>query len=172
MNAKLKTRRSELPKTSPVSSTGSATEMDALPASDHPPAGLFRRLAACIYDCLLVIAILVIPASVVMAFRGGDAIPPGNLLFQVLLGLTTATFFIGFWMHGGQTLGMRAWRLRLERNTDAPITATIALIRFLGGLLSIAACGLGVLWIVVDPRKLTWADHLAGTHMVVIPKRK
>jgi hypothetical protein len=45
-------------------------------------------------------------------------------------------------------------------------------VRFLGGLLSIAAFGLGVLWIVVDPRKLTWADHLAGTHMVVIPKRK
>ena len=46
-------------------------------SNDYPAAGLFRRLAACTYDGLLVIAVFVIPASVFMAFRGGEPIPPG-----------------------------------------------------------------------------------------------
>lgn len=141
------------------------------PRNDYPTAGLFRRVAACIYDSLLVIALFVIPASVFMAFRGGEPIPPGNLLFQLSLGVTAAVFFVGFWMRGGQTLGMRAWRMRLENLGGGPITARIAMVRFFGGVVSIAAFGIGVLWVVIDPQNQTWADRLAGTRMVVLPKR-
>ena len=38
------------------------------------------------------------------------------------------------------------------------------------GLVSIAALGLGLLWLVVDPQKLTWHDRIAGTRVVVLPK--
>lgn len=142
------------------------------PVTDNPPAGLFRRLAAFTYDALLVIALFVVPTSLVMALRGGAPIPPGSLLFQCLLIATAAVFFVGFWMRGGQTLGMRAWRLRLEGRDGEPITARTGLIRFLGGAVSIGALGLGVLWVVLDPQQQTWADRLAGTRVVVLPKKK
>jgi uncharacterized RDD family membrane protein YckC len=140
------------------------------PVTDHPPAGLWRRLAAFAYDSLIVIALFVVPTSGVMAIRGGEPIPPGSMLFQLLLITTAAVFFVGFWVRGGQTLGMRAWRLRLEGRGGEPITARIGLVRFLGGAVSIGALGLGVLWVVIDPQQLTWADRLAGTRVVVLPK--
>ncbi|MFQ5636094.1 MAG: RDD family protein [Gammaproteobacteria bacterium] len=139
-------------------------------ATAHKPAGLLRRIAAGLYDDLLVAALLGGPTSLVLSFRGGEPIPPGNALFQILLLATIAAFFIWFWTHGGQTLGMRAWRLRVERQTGARLTVGIALIRFLVGLVSIAALGLGMLWILVDPRKLAWHDRVAGTRVVVLPK--
>ena len=41
----------------------------------------------------------------------------------------------------------------------------------IGGLLSILPCGLGLLWLWIDRDELTWHDRLAGTRVVVVPKR-
>lgn len=140
-------------------------------SSGNPPSGLLRRLAAGLYDGMLVLALFVIPTSLVMALRGGGQVPAGDLLLQLLLLATAATFFVGFWTHGGQTLGMRAWRLRVERRTGEPLTTKIGLIRFAVGMLSIAAFGLGLLWMLVDRERLAWHDRAAGTRVVVLPKR-
>jgi uncharacterized RDD family membrane protein YckC len=139
--------------------------------SRNPDAGLLRRLAAGVYDGLLVLALLFVPTSIVMAFRGGAAIPPGSAWFQLLLLATVASFFIGFWVQGGQTLGMRAWRLRVERRTGEPLSYRDGLVRFAVAIVSIAALGLGFLWMVFDPQGLTWHDRVAGTRVVVMPKR-
>lgn len=139
--------------------------------TNYPPSGLLRRLAAALYDSLLVLALLIIPTLLVMAFRGGEPIPPGDILYQLLLIVTTAAFFMWFWTHGGQTLGMRAWRLRVERQSGESVTAKIALVRFAVGVLSIAALGLGMLWILIDPNRLAWHDRAAGTRVVVLPKK-
>jgi len=133
---------------------------------------LLRRLAAGLYDGLLVIALLVIPTLLAMALRGGEPIPPGDLLFQALLLLTVGGFFTWFWSHGGQTLGMRAWRLRVEQQSGAPLTMRTALLRFGVGLLSLAVFGLGLVWILFDADKLAWHDRATGTRVVVLPKQK
>jgi uncharacterized RDD family membrane protein YckC len=145
---------------------------NVLPDQPYPTSGLLRRLAAGLYDGLLVIALLVVPTLLAMALRGGEPVPPGNLLFQALLLLTTGGFFTWFWSHGGQTLGMRAWRLRVEQQSGAPLTLPIALLRFAVGVVSLAAFGLGMLWILVDANKLAWHDRVAGTRVIVLPKRK
>jgi uncharacterized RDD family membrane protein YckC len=142
------------------------------PPTDHPPAGLRRRLAAGLYDGLLVLALLVIPTALFMAVRGGRPVPPGDVLYQLLLLATTGTFFVWFWTHGGQTLGMRAWRLRVERQTGEPLTTKIALVRFLAMLASIAALGLGLLWVLVDRNRRAWHDLAAGTRVVLVPRKK
>lgn len=136
----------------------------------HPPSGLLRRLAALLYDGLLVIALLVLPTLAVMALRGGEPIPPGSFSFQLLLTVTAGAFFVWFWTHGGQTLGMRSWRLRVERQSGGPLTVRLALIRYVVGLVSVVALGLGFLWILIDPEKLAWHDRAAGTRVVVLPK--
>lgn len=138
-----------------------------MPDTTHQPAsGLLRRLAALLYDVLLVIALAVIPISLLMALRGGEPVPPGEM--RLLLLATAAAFFVGFWMYGGQTLGMRAWRLRVERQTGEPLSFRAGLLRFGIGLLT---CGLGLLWIPFNPQKLAWHDRASGTRVVVVPKR-
>lgn len=124
------------------------------------------------YDGLLVIGLLVIPTLAAIAMRGGESIPPGSPLFQLLLFGTAGGFFVWFWTHGGQTLGMRSWQLRVERQSGQPLSYRDALIRFVVGIVSIAAAGLGLLWILVDPDKLAWHDRAAGTRVVVLPKKK
>ena len=142
------------------------------PAAKPAYAGLPRRLAAATYDTLLIIALFVIPTSAVMALRAGEPVPPGSPLLQGLLLATAGLFFIGFWIHGGQTLGMRAWRLRVEDCSGNPLTLPRALVRFIVSIPSIAVFGLGILWLLFDPQKCTLPDRLAGTRVVVLPKSR
>ena len=143
---------------------------DAPLAAHTNHAGLLRRLAAATYDALLVIALFVIPTFAAMLLRGGESVPPGSFLYQALLLATAGTFFIGFWIRGGQTLGMRAWRLRIEDDAGKSLTLQRGLLRFLVAIPSIAFFGLGILWLLVDPNKQTLPDRIAGTRVIVVTK--
>jgi uncharacterized RDD family membrane protein YckC len=136
----------------------------------NPTAGLLRRVAAGVYDSLLLVALFVIPASLAIAVRGGQTVPPGDPLLQILLLLTAAAFFGWFWAHGGQTVGMRAWRLQVQNRDGTPLSLGRALTRFAFALLSLGALGLGILWIAFDRDRLAWHDRATGTHVVVLPK--
>ena len=136
-----------------------------------PTAGVMRRIAAGCYDALLLGAIWMLATLAIVALRGGASVPPGQLGYQLLLLGATALFFITSWLRGGQTLGMRAWRLRVERQSGDPLDTRTGMVRFIGGLLSVLACGLGLLWLWIDRDELTWHDRLAGTRVVVVPKR-
>ena len=70
--------------------------------ADLPAAGLPRRLIAAVYDWLLVIAIMMV-ASVPLVALLGDAITPGNALYQFSLGVVALLFFAGFRSYSGQT---------------------------------------------------------------------
>ena len=70
------------------------------------------------------------------------------------------------WHKGGMTVGMRAWRVKIEdENGNRPGWGK-STIRFLAALLSAAAAGLGFLWALVDSRNRTWHDILSGTRLV------
>lgn len=106
----------------------------------HAP--LWRRLLAWIYDALVVLAILFVGSFLVLPLTGGMAVGAGNLPYQLWLLLLVALYFLLSWRYGGQTLGMRSWRLQL---TD-PVgqrPATMALLRRLlvGGLLGVPLLG-------------------------------
>ena len=146
------------------------TPPDASPATPTP-AGLPRRLAAAVYDALLVAALCVIPASVVIAVRGGGPVPPGDPLLQVLLIITVGAFFIGFWTWGGQTPGMRTWRLRVERDSGQALRPGRTLLRFAAAVPSIALFGAGIWWALIDSQRRTWPDLLARTRVVVLPSK-
>lgn len=138
---------------------------------DYAPAGLFRRLAAALYDALVVAALFMLTTLIVLAFRRGEAVGPGNTLFQLSLLATAAFFYVGFWATGGQTIGMRAWRIRVERQTGEPLDWRTALSRFIAGLICMLPAGLGLLWMILDRRKLTWYDRMTSTRVVVLPPR-
>jgi len=95
---------------------------------------LFKRLAAMSYDSLLLIAVLFVATGIATALSGGESISAGNPLFTTYLFFICYAFFAWFWTHGGQTLGMRAWKIRLQSNNSAPITLLQALLRYITGL--------------------------------------
>ncbi len=134
-------------------------------------AGVLRRLAAGCYDALLLGAVWMVATLIIVALRGGVPIPSGQPAYQLLLLVSAALFFITSWLRGGQTLGMRAWRLKVERQSGEALDARTSLLRFAGGLLSVLTGGLGLLWLWVDRDELTLHDRIAGTRVVVLPKQ-
>lgn len=138
-------------------------------ATDLPVAGVGRRLAALTYDLLLLAAIWMLVTIAVLAARGGDPVPAGSLPFRLLLLLTAAGFFVGFWVAGGQTPGMRTWRLRIVGRQEGPPDLPTGVIRFAVGLLSGACLGLGLFWLWLGRPAQTWYDRLAGTRVIVLP---
>jgi len=129
------------------------------------PAGLFRRIAAFGYDLLLLAALLFMFTLSLFPFTGG-AIEPGTLWYRLSLSAIVVLFFTGFWVRGGQTLGMKAWRLRVVAEDGGPVRWPSALVRFFAGLVSLAAAGVGFWWAAFDRERRTWHDRLSRTRIV------
>jgi len=135
--------------------------------------GLLRRLAAILYDTLLVAALLFLATIPFVAVRGGEPVEIGdNLLYRVVLALVVYGFFVGFWVRSGRTLGMQSWGLQLQTSEDKVPSLAQASLRFFAALLSWAPAGLGFLWQLWDKDKLTWHDRISSTRLVYYPKPK
>lgn len=141
--------------------------------------GLFRRLAAIIYDSVLVAALVAAGFTLVylpLATGFGMENIQDYPLYKTAMTLWMATIGIGFhiwfWTHGGQTLGMRAWRIMLFSNDGHSATMKQALVRYIVAVVSLAALGLGFLWILVDPQKRAWHDIASGTRLVLVDPHK
>jgi uncharacterized RDD family membrane protein YckC len=134
---------------------------------DYRPAGLLRRLAAQFYDTLLLLAVLMFATALALLVTRGQ-LDYHHPLFRTWLFLVSFLFFSWFWIHGGQTLGMRAWKLRVQRLDGNPITWWQALLRFLAAIPSWLLLGAGFLWILVDRRKMAWHDHYSESVVVRI----
>jgi uncharacterized RDD family membrane protein YckC len=135
-----------------------------------PRAGLGLRLLAMFYDSLLLLSALLVATALALLVTKGT-LYYHNPFFRTFLFLICFGFYAWFWLHGGQTLGMRAWRLRVQRVDGGPITIWQALLRFLVAIASLACAGLGFLWMLVDHDRMTWHDRFSETVMVRLPKR-
>lgn len=123
-----------------------------------------------LYDGLLVLALLFMATLPFIAVRGGEPVEPSNLGYQLTMLLVIYVFFVFFWARGGQTLGTRSWRMRLEtRDGDVPSVARASL-RFAVAIVSFLPLGLGFVWQLWDRDKLTWHDRASGTRLMYYPK--
>jgi uncharacterized RDD family membrane protein YckC len=140
---------------------------------------LWRRLAAIVYDSALVAAVMLMAMALVVVpidlFFGSESFDGATLrtnpfylayLFCVMVG-----FHILFWTRGGQTLGMRAWRLKVLRNDGQPLQLKDALLRYFAAILSWALFGLGFIWILLDKEGLAWHDRISNTRLVILEKK-
>ena len=147
------------------------------PKGDFPPVGLGRRLAAMFYDFLLCTALLIVTAGayklIQMAIIGearmrelteAGALDGDPLLSTVLL-FVLFGFFAKFWTHGGQTLGMQVWGVRVQNTDGTAISLWQALLRFVVSIASWLCLGLGFFWVLVDKRKRGWHDILSLIHI-------
>ena len=131
--------------------------------------GLVRRLMAIIYDLFLLTAVLFIATAMAMALNQGHAIKPGQSLypFYIIYLMVISFFFYGwFWTHGGQTLGMKTWKMKLQQSNGQCITWPLAMIRFITAIISWLFAGLGFFWSLFHYRRQTWHD-IASKAVVV-----
>ncbi len=133
------------------------------------PAGLLVRLLAMFYDSLLLLSALLIATALALMVTGGT-LSYHNPFFRTFLFLICFSFYAWFWLHGGQTLGMRAWRLRLQRFDGRAITIWQALLRFMVAIPSLAIGGLGLLWMLVDKDGLAVHDRVSESTIVRLPR--
>ncbi len=146
-----------------------------------PRAGFRRRFGAWVYDVLLAISVYilagVISSIVLHLLVSNNIISQKNYQHEIDVLLNTpwlivineiwklfwvAFFFVYFWSKSGQTLGMRAWRLRVQNQDGRLISKKTAIKRLLPTLL-----GLGNLWVLFDRKnKLSLQDKLTNTEVV------
>ena len=125
------------------------------------------------YDALLLLSVLfvLLVAIAVALILSRGSFTYHNPFFRTLLFMLCLLFYTWSWLHGGQTLGMRTWRLRIQRIDGGPITLWQAVLRFMLAIPCLALGGLGFLWMLVDPERMTLYDRLTGTVMVVLPEK-
>lgn len=153
--------------------------------NSFPRAGFFRRIAAMVYDILVAVAVGMCAAMVIIVvlslliengvldkqgYQHMSELIEHSILYksiiQIWVGLWVLGFFLWFWRHGGQTIGMRAWRMRLFSTSDEPMGYGRALLRILSSF-----AGLGTLLVLFDVKnKLSLQDRIAKTEMLVLTK--
>ena len=123
---------------------------------------LLRRIAAFLYDTLLLVAIFFVFTAILIAYNDGEAIK--NQGFIIVLYVIGFFFFSWFWMHGGQTLGMRAWRIKLVTDNASEIKLAHCVKRYLTGTLLF---GVTLLYVLVDKQRRALHDRLSDTLIII-----
>ncbi len=138
-------------------------------------AGLFRRLLAIFYDTFLLTAILLVVAAIAMTINHGepievsDSFRPAYVIFMLSI---CYLYFAWFWIHGGQTLGMKTWRIQLQSMNSNKITWKTGAIRFVSAIFSWGIFGLGFLWSLFDKKNRCWHDLISKTVLLDLRNKK
>ncbi|QDE32225.1 MULTISPECIES: RDD family protein [Shewanella] len=153
--------------------------------SDHanfPRASFFRRLGAMMYDSVLAVAVFMfagalgfgiffgLHSSGLIAMNGHEDVsdllnntPIYHGLYQLWIAICVGGFYALFWSKGGQTLGMRAWRLKVQHPNGQNLSFITACARVVWSLL-----GIGNLWILINDDKLALQDMMTRSEVVVL----
>ena len=167
--------------------------MKAAPA--QPPdtletPGLSRRLAAFAYEGLLLFGVLMIAGYLYSSLTQQRHALQGQAGLQAFLFVVLAIYFVWFWSHGGQTVAMRAWHMRLVTHDGQAVGQGRAALRYLASwvwfvpaLISARLAGVqsavevfvllaaGVLAYALlarlHPERQYWHDALCGTRLIL-----
>jgi len=154
-----------------------------------PTPGIARRMAAFVYEGVLLFGVLMISAYLYSSLTQQRHALQGLSGLQAYLFVVLAIYFVWFWSHGGQTVAMRAWHVRLVTHDGQPVGQSRALARyvaswlwFLPALATAWWSGLGsaaqILGLVavgvlayaalarLHPSRQFWHDALCGTRLI------
>lgn len=129
-------------------------------AATLPRAGFWLRLGASFIDFIMLGAVI---ATTFKVFHGWFS-PGGSLPFWF------AVYCVVMWASKGTTIGGIICGLKVVRLDDRPLDWGVAIVRALGGFLSLTVAGLGFIWVAFDDERQSWHDKIAGTTIVQVPK--
>jgi uncharacterized RDD family membrane protein YckC len=128
--------------------------------SDLPPAPLWRRYAAIGYDTVVVLAIWMVVGFAVLWVFGiegnvnadDDGMPYLSPVYSYTVFLTMILsawlFFAWFWTHSGQTIGMQAWKIKIQNQDGSNVNYLQSLKRFAFAFLSLIPAGIVAYWLI------------------------
>lgn len=137
-----------------------------------PRAGFWRRFAALVYDALLLIALLMLATALAMAVAellspGVNNQRPDSIRHHPLYLLWLLLWWYGYytlsWRRGGQTVGMKAWRLQLQNDNASLMQGWQLRTRLLTGgfAMALAVAGYSLL--------AQWAMRNVGLACLALP---
>jgi len=151
--------------------------------NNFPRAGFIRRFGSWVYDLLIAFAVYMVAGALafllfnilikfgvidIAGFEHAIDLKRSSLIYSLSVDgfgvFWVAFFFVWFWSRSGQTLGMKAWRLRVQNQDGTRLSKTTAIARLLPTLL-----GLGNLAMLFDRKnKLSLQDRVTHTEVVVL----
>jgi uncharacterized RDD family membrane protein YckC len=167
--------------------------MTAAPAQPGDPIdtpGLARRLAAFVYEGVLLFGVVMIAGYLYSSLTQQRHALQGQAGLQAFLFAVLGIYFTWFWSHGGQTVAMRAWHVRLVTNEGHAVGQGRAFLRYLASWIwfvpALAAAWLAgmhstmqifasiaggvlvyALLALLHPQHQFWHDALCGTRVVI-----
>ncbi|MDT3707834.1 MAG: RDD family protein [Thiobacillus sp.] len=140
-------------------------------ATNPPFAPFLVRIAAMVYESLLVAAVLFVASLPFLYLVGNAQTGWQRHLFQAyILGVLFA-YFSTFWLRSGQTLAMKTWRIRLVTDDGSRLTLKQAGLRFVLALLGLLLVGIGFAWALIDRDGQFLHDRIAGTRLVRVARK-
>jgi uncharacterized RDD family membrane protein YckC len=127
-----------------------------------PTPNLLRRFAAIFYDFLLLLSILFFSTALILPINAGQAFD-ANWLYLLYLLSVSFIFYGWFWTHGGQTLGLKAWKLQVLTTNKQAITWWQAFLRFSSAIISWSIFGIGFAVALINKDKRCLHDVFSKT---------
>jgi uncharacterized RDD family membrane protein YckC len=119
-----------------------------------PRAGFWIRIAASLIDVIIIGLVIML------------TLPTMDTYFLLIFMI----YCMVLWALKGTTIGGIICGLKVIRLDDRPVDWTVAIVRGLGGFLSLVVAGLGFVWVAFDREQQSWHDKIAGTVIVRVPK--
>ena len=130
------------------------------------PPSFLRRMMIILYEAMLLFSVLFLAGMLAYPITHAK----NSHAYSLYLFLVCFLYFGWQWTHGGQTLAMGTWSVRLQSISGEKVTWKQALIRFFVAIISWLALGLGFLWIWFDREKRAWHDIASDTRLIKLPK--
>jgi uncharacterized RDD family membrane protein YckC len=132
---------------------------------------LWKHFAAFLYDIFPLLGIFILTSLIVAIIRKGNIVGQHTLWFDILIFSELMFYFVYSWKIGGQTLGMRAWKIKITpRNELTDLSWTQALLRFITGIASTLLCGLGLFWKLASKNNQSWMDLASNSKTINVDK--
>ena len=126
---------------------------------------MLPRFASLGYEAILVVSVLFVAAYLFLALIQTARTPLLQLLFRLWLLAVLGLYFVYCWRHGGQTLAMKTWRIRVAHNDGSALSTRQASARFLLALCGLLLFGAGFWWGFVDRERQFLHDRLTGSRL-------
>jgi uncharacterized RDD family membrane protein YckC len=122
-----------------------------------------------LYESLLLLGVLSVAFMLphLALGMGLEIVLPGYALLAHLF-LVMGIYFVWYWRHGGQTLAMQTWKLKLVSADGSPASLGQLCLRYFLSWPSLLFYGAGLLWVLFDRDRQFLHDRLAGTRIVIV----
>jgi len=131
----------------------------------HVACGLARRTLVMLYDALVILALMMLATGPVLWIHPATLTAGKDFWYTLYLLAVWFLYLAWCWQHGGMTLGMRAWRVRLVTDNLQPMGWAQSGLRFVTSIVSGLPLGAGYFWSLFDRDNRAWHDRWSRSRL-------